>query len=104
MKRVNNIFRDKITFSNLYQAHLRARKGKRFRKDVIKFSINLEDNLNEIGVSLLRNTYNFGKYRVFTIYEPKEREIKVLPYRDRVVHQFYVEEYIKPIFVNKKQA
>ena len=81
------------------EAHNRAKKGKRFRKEVILFEMNLEENLIEIGQELLNNTYEFGKYREFFIYEPKERRIKVLPYRDRIVHQLYVEEILKPIFV-----
>ena len=44
------------------------------------------------------NRYQFGKYREFVVYEPKERIIKSLPYRDRVVHQWFVEEFIKPYY------
>ena len=40
-------------------------------------------------------------YRKFKIYEPKERIIWALPFRDRVMHQWYVEEFIKPIFLPK---
>ena len=42
-----------------------------------------------------------GKYYEFTIYEPKERVIKALPYIDRIVHQWYIEEFIKPYFMPK---
>ena len=42
-----------------------------------------------------------GKYREFYVYEPKERLIKSLPYADRIVHQWYVEEFIKPHFLPK---
>lgn len=98
-KRRNNIWESKITFSNLLLAHNRAKKGKRFREEVIRFEMNLEENLIKIGKELLSGTYEFGKFREFKIYEPKERLIKVLPYRDRIVHQLYVEECLKPIFV-----
>lgn len=98
-RRKNDIWKKSITFSNLLLAHKRAKKGKRFREEVIKFEMNLEENLMKIGRELLDGTYEFGKFREFTIYEPKERKIKVLPYRDRIVHQLYVEECLKPIFV-----
>ena len=98
-KRKNNVWKKCITFSNLLSAHNRAKKGKRFREEVIRFEMNLEENLMEIGKELLNGSYKFGRYREFTIYEPKERHIKFLPYRDRIVHQLYVEEYLKPIFV-----
>ena len=42
-----------------------------------------------------------GKYHYFKVYEPKERIIQALPYIDRIVHQWYVEEFIKPYFVPK---
>ena len=40
-----------------------------------------------------------GKYRTFKIYEPKERVIRALPYVDRIVHQWYIHEFIKPYIV-----
>ena len=39
---------------------------------------------------------DFGKYFSFKVYEPKERIIQALPYKDRIVHQWYVEEFVKP--------
>ena len=42
-----------------------------------------------------------GKYHQFVIYEPKIRTIKALPYIDRIIHQWYIEEFIKPYFVPK---
>lgn len=40
-----------------------------------------------------------GQYREFKIYEPKERVIKSLPFRDRIVHQWVVHEFIKPYYI-----
>ena len=42
-----------------------------------------------------------GNYFEFRVYEPKERIIHALPYVDRIVHQWYVEEFIKPYIVPK---
>ncbi len=41
----------------------------------------------------------FSEYFEFTIYEPKERKIKTLSYRDRVVQTWYVENFLKPYFM-----
>mgnify|MGYP001859326559 FL=1 len=95
-KSIKNVWDSKLTFDKLVEAHERASKGKRFDKEVLLFEMNLETNITNIIKKLENNTYRFGKYRVFTIYEPKERIIKSLPYIDRVVHQWYVEEFIKP--------
>jgi hypothetical protein len=48
---------------------------------------------------LRAGNYQPSQYRSFTIYEPKERLILALPFRDRVVHQWYVEEFLIPFFV-----
>ena len=97
-KRVNNIYVKNITFSKLLEAHNKCKKHKRFKKQVIEFLINLENNLLKIGRELLNENYTFSKYFEFTIYEPKERKIKTLEYRDRVVQTWYVENFLKPYF------
>ena len=95
-RRKNNIWKNKITFSNLLSAHKRAKKGKRFRDEVIRFEMDLEENLMSIGKELLNGTYEFGRFREFRIYEPKERIIMASPYKDRVIPQWCVENFIKP--------
>ncbi len=55
-------------------------------------------NLVKVLRELYNRTYRTSEYRSFTIYEPKKRIIKALPFKDRVVQQWYVEEFIKPIF------
>lgn len=97
-KRVNNVFKENITFSKLLEAHNKCKKNKRFKKQVIEFEMNLERNIIEIGRSLLSGSYTFSKYFEFTIYEPKERKIKTLNYKDRVVICWYVENFLKPYF------
>ena len=98
-KRINNIFKEQITFTKLLEAHQKTKKGKRFKKQVIEFEIDLETNLLQIGKELLNETYKFSEYFEFTIYEPKERKIKTLVYRDRVVQTWYVENFMKPYFL-----
>ena len=98
-KRINNIFKEQISFTKLLEAHQKTKKGKRFKKQVIEFEMDLETNLLQIGRELLDGTYEFSKYFEFTIYEPKERKIKTLSYRDRVVQTWYVENFLKPYFL-----
>lgn len=92
---------EKLRVTNLYNAFYRARDGKINKKEIIKFEQNLESNLISIYDKLLNLTYTPSKYREFTIYEPKERLIKALPIKDRVIHQWYVEEFLKPYMVPK---
>ena len=100
-KKIKNLFDEKLTFENILQAHLRAKKHKTYKAEVIKYEINLENNLINLLNNLKNGTYHLGKYFAFTVYEPKIREIKALPYKDRIVHQWYVEEFIKPYIVPK---
>ena len=100
-KKIKNIFYDKLTFNKMLEAHKRARRHKAYKNEVIKFEFNLENNLINLINNLKNRTYKLGKYFTFKVYEPKERYIQALPYRDRIVHQWYVEEFIKPFIVPK---
>ena len=100
-KTIRNKFDENLSYINLYYAHMRAKRNKSNRKDVILFEMNLENNLINLRNKLKNETYEIGKYSSFKIYEPKEREIKSLPYVDRIVHQWYVGEFILPYIVPK---
>lgn len=86
-----------FTFENLYQAHLKARKCKRGKKDVIEFELSLSTNLWSIYDELKSRNYTIGGYKKFTIYEPKKREIQALAYRDRIVQHTLCDEYLYPL-------
>ena len=100
-KSIKNCFDDKLTFIKLLEAHKRPKKGKSNKYEVLLFESNLEINIMNLYYDLKYNNYKLGKYKTFTIYEPKERIIKALPYRDRIVQQWYVEEFIKPFFIKR---
>ena len=100
-KTIKNCFDKNLTFQKLMEAHYRARKNKTFKPELISFEFNLENNISNLLNSIKKNNYHLGKYRSFKVYEPKERVIKALPYIDRIVHQWYVEEFIKPYIVPK---
>lgn len=97
-KSIKKCFDSKLTFTKILEAHKRAGIGKKQKKEIILFEMDLETNIVKILNDIKNNKYKFGKYREFIIYEPKERLIKSLPYRDRIVHQWYIEEFIKPFF------
>ena len=98
-KTIKNCFYSKLTFEKMLQAHFRAKKHKGRKDEIIKFEFNLENNLINLINSIRNHSYKLGNYFSFKIYEPKERIIKALPYKDRIVHQWYVEEFIKPYFI-----
>lgn len=98
-KTIRNIYDKSVSFEKLLMAHKKARRGKREKKDVIIFELKLEEELLQLEKQLRECTYKPGIYRQFKIYEPKERIIMSSSYKDRVVHQWCVENFIKPYFV-----
>lgn len=100
-KKIKNCFDKNLTFKKLMEAHMRARNHKTYKREVIWFEINLENNITNLLNNIKNNKYKVGKYYQFKVYEPKERIINALPYIDRIVHQWYVEEFIKPYIVPK---
>ncbi len=88
----------KITsFKNLVLAYKKARKAKPYTNEILQFSMDLEKNLLSLQEELLSKIYKQSKYREFIIFDPKQRKIKYLPFRDRVVHHAIV-NIIEPIF------
>lgn len=90
---------DHLTLEKLYQAHLRASRNKHHNSEVLRFNTNLTDNLLNIMDVIGSGCYQPSNYRRFWVYDPKERLILALPYPDRIVHQWYIEEFIKPYYI-----
>lgn len=61
----------------------------------IRFETNLSFNLNELIKELTTKQYKLGKYKKFYIYEPKERLIEALPFKDRVVVRCFCDVSLK---------
>jgi len=97
MKTHKNLFQKVCKYENLYNAYLKARKGKNEIAEVLKFTYNLENELLKLQNELKNQTYKTGKYRHFIIFEPKERKISALPFRDRIVHHAIC-NIIEPVF------
>lgn len=98
-KTMRNVYDTALTFENLLFAHKKARRGKREKYNVAKFDLTFENEIIDLEKELKYGTYRHGGYNTFKIYQPKERDIKASSYRDRVVHQWYVEQFIKPYFI-----
>ncbi|MFH1608683.1 MAG: reverse transcriptase domain-containing protein [Patescibacteria group bacterium] len=61
-------------------------KGKRRRKDVILFSVNLMNNIFSLHYDLKNKTYKHSDYKAFKINDPKPRDIYKATVRDRLLH------------------
>lgn len=97
-KKVGNFmeYGEMASFENLYNAHRAARKGKRDQKEVIEFELDLAWNLQKLRGELMSGRYRPKPYKQFRIYDPKERVIYALQYRDRVVQHTLCDNVIQP--------
>lgn len=86
-----------ISFESLYKAHMRARLSKRHKKEVIRFEMNLSENLWKLHYDLKYGRYKVGGYHMFMIYDPKEREIQAISYRDRIVQHSICDNFLIPL-------
>ena len=99
MEKIKDIYPDIIAKENLYRSAYMASRGRRYRDTTADFNFHLEEEIDRLHKELLSKLYRHGKYRLFTIYDPKERQIAAAPFRDRVVHHA-VHDVIEP-FIDK---
>ena len=96
IRRHTDLYPQIYDFENLFTAYRQARLSKRYRREVLEFTRNLEENLITIQNELMWRTYQVGRYREFFVHEPKKRLIMALPFRDRVV-QWAIYRVLNPI-------
>jgi len=97
MKRHKNLI-ERITHpENLRVAYHNTAKAKRQTFGYLEFKEFAQININRLRDELAAGDYRIGKYREFTIYEPKPRLISALDFKDRLV-QHAVCNVIGPIF------
>ena len=65
------------------------------------FEMEIASNINKLVKELTSKTYKLGKYKIFKIYDPKERLIEALPYKDRVVLMCFCKKVIEPKLENR---
>ena len=79
-------YEDIISSLNLLEAWKEFIKGKRKKRDVQEFQLNLMDNILEIHRNLKSFRYNHGGYQHFKINDPKPRNIHKASVIDRLLH------------------
>lgn len=86
MKRHGNLW-DAITHpDNIAEAYRKAKKGKTWQRHVKDFELDVPGNLLRVQRLLCTGEFTTSRYRTKTVYEPKKRDIYVLPfYPDRIV-------------------
>ena len=83
---LNHTFNTIISIENLCLAWREFLCGKKSRKDVAAFSLNLSQNIFILHKDLLTKKYQHGEYEAFSINDPKPRSIHKAIVRDRLLH------------------
>lgn len=86
MEKHSHVFDRFATFDNLYDGYRLARRDKRYKPAVLKYSANLEENIINDMNRLQWKMYAPGRPRPFYEYYPKVRLIHALPFSDRVIN------------------
>ncbi len=81
-----------ITIENLLLTWERFLRGKKKKKDVIKFQAELATNIASLYSDLKNKTYTHGSYSAFNISDPKPRNIHKATVRDRILHHLIYKE------------
>jgi retron-type reverse transcriptase len=84
----NNI----ITLENLLSTWNRFIRGKRHKKDVMEYELNLSNNLIQLHQILKNKKYQHAEYSAFHISDPKPRSIHKATVQDRLVHHLLYKE------------
>lgn len=100
MKRYGNLYDKICDIDNLRLAFYKASKHKHNKNYVINVESDLENKLIEIQKMLQNGTYQTSVYKIKEIFEPKKRQIYVLPFfPDRIVHHAIM-NVLEPIWEN----
>lgn len=97
MKYLEDVFDEITSFEWLERSYRKARKQKRYRPEILKFSADLDTNLLDIQRQLRSESFHFGSYRKHWVYVPKKRMVMALPFDGRVV-QWAIYLALKPFY------
>ena len=100
-KTIRNKYKENLTYEKLLEAHIKSRKGKGYRKEIILFNLKQEEYIMWLYEQLKNKTYKHGGYTEFYVTEPKLRKIEKSRYLDRIVHRWVVDNFLEPCYVPK---
>lgn len=81
-------------FGNLYDAMQHCANGVRWKSSVIRYLQNGLTNTEKLRQELFDGTYELGKQIEFKVYEPKERTVVAMRFRDRQVQRSLLHNYL----------
>jgi retron-type reverse transcriptase len=92
MKRVSISLEDIATFDNLARAAHQAARAKRERPDIQRFFQHFDTHINQLAQDIRDARMPYGRFRQFTIRDPKPRVIHAACFEDRIFHHAVMHE------------
>lgn len=83
MKTVKGLHEKMGTFENANTSFHQAARCKRYTNEVLAFSMVKEEELLRATEEIQNLTYRQGEYKIFKVFEPKERLIMALPFNPK---------------------
>ncbi len=96
MKRKSNLYKNILSMKHAKLMYKTIKQNCKNKKEVYRFSLNLNQNLLEILDKLYRQEYKFDKYRIFIIKEPKYRLIMSEKIEDKIVNHLVAKYILLP--------
>ncbi len=96
MKRKNNLYKNILSTTHALNMYKTIKQNCKNKKEVYRFSLNLNQNINEILTKLYNENYKFDKYRIFIIKEPKYRLIMSEKVEDKIVNHLVAKYILLP--------
>jgi len=87
---------DIISFDNLFYTAIKCSKGVKWKPSVANYMLNLLEETNKLYTELIEDTYKERPHREFKIFEPKERDILSISFRDRVYQRTLTDFIVYP--------
>lgn len=85
-----------LDFDTLFWSAIRCKKGVGWKGTVSHYILNIMKEIYSITLDLRYNTYTEKPHRVFKVYEPKEREVLSIHFRDRIYQRVLNDMVIYP--------
>lgn len=91
------IFENILTFDNLYDSALSCSKNVNWKYVTSNYILNNLKETYKLHEELITDTYKEQKQKKFKVYEPKEREVHSIAFRDRVYQRVLTDLSMYPI-------
>lgn len=99
-RKSKNIYDQYITYDNIKNVWKIIKRTCKNKKEVFKFSLNLNTNIYYIYHLLKSKTYKPDPYKTFLIFEPKPRLVMSQTITDKIINHFVANYYLIPYMEN----